>query len=606
MPFKCGILGLVLLLSNLAIASVPTHRYSFDGNANDGVGVADGTLVGSAVITNGTLVLNGTNGCVELPGDLFTNSTSLTLETWFVNTKTAASRVWYFPGSPSIGYALLLLGQSSGCYYGTNGVAGAPLALGEMYHLVWTQDHLSQTARIYLDGQLVAEDTNFTATPGTTANGYLGASSPSFPISGRIPEFRIYSNALSQLEVLQSDALGPDQVPTDGETLTSLHLRGASPLALGSFTRPFVAADFTHQTNVNLTPLVDVVLSSSDTNILRVTTDGRLQAINTGVIDLSASYGGLSDTNVVEVVPADELLLAHRYEFEGEPGKTNIVDSMGGADGTLYGRGYYTNGGQLYLSGGINGGYVDLPDGLLSGLNEVTIEAWVTQWSQSLNNSWARVFDFGSNSGAEGISYFFLTPWIYADHSTSKANVALFAVSTNSLLEESPRLFGDPSIPARFEAYFAVTYSPSRDLSKFYTNGILADSGPAPTPLNHIVDTNNWLGRSQFQSDPYFYGFFNEFRIYRTVLDHSEIAASYAMGPEVIGADFVLHARTANTNLILSWGPSAAWCMLQASPSLAPGAVWTNAPIAPVFTNGQLEVALPLADTVRFFRLGSP
>ena len=80
----CTILVL-LLLADAALASQPTHRYSFTSDANDSIGTAHGTLLGNATITDRNLVLNGTNGCVQLPANLFTNSRSLTLEIWFVN-----------------------------------------------------------------------------------------------------------------------------------------------------------------------------------------------------------------------------------------------------------------------------------------------------------------------------------------------------------------------------------------------------------------------------------------------------------------------------------------------------------------------------------------
>src|SRR5690348_4762874 len=62
-----------------------THRYSFDTDAGDSVGSADGVLQGNAYVTNGALVLDGTNSSVQLPGDLFTNYDSVSFELWFTN-----------------------------------------------------------------------------------------------------------------------------------------------------------------------------------------------------------------------------------------------------------------------------------------------------------------------------------------------------------------------------------------------------------------------------------------------------------------------------------------------------------------------------------------
>ena len=89
----------------------------------------------------------------------------------------------------------------------------------------------------------------------------------------------------------------------------------------------------------------------------------------------------------------------HRYSFENAAGDATdgvLTDSISGANGVVLGEGAEFTGGQLYLPGGGSdvAAYGDLPNGLISGLTDVTIEAWVT--NENAQN-WARVFDFGSN-----------------------------------------------------------------------------------------------------------------------------------------------------------------------------------------------------------------
>ena len=57
-------------------------------------------------------------------------------------------------------------------------------------------------------------------------------------------------------------------------------------------------------------------------------------------------------------------------------------------------------GNAVRLSG--NGEYVDLPNGIVSGLHDFTISAWV---NPSANTAWSRVFDFGTGTN----DYMFLT-----------------------------------------------------------------------------------------------------------------------------------------------------------------------------------------------------
>jgi hypothetical protein len=54
-----------------AVDEVPvlTHRYSFDNDASDSVGRANGTLEGSAAVSGGQVHLDGKRGTyVNLPG----------------------------------------------------------------------------------------------------------------------------------------------------------------------------------------------------------------------------------------------------------------------------------------------------------------------------------------------------------------------------------------------------------------------------------------------------------------------------------------------------------------------------------------------------------
>jgi hypothetical protein len=271
----------------------------------------------------------------------------------------------------------------------------------------------------------------------------------------------------------------------------------------------------------------------------------------------------------------------------------------GTAPGSLVNGGALTNGQQLYLDGAND--HVDLPDGIISSLSAVTFEAWVNGFA--LNGSfpiwWPRVFDFGG-----GGNYLFLAPSVYTDNLGTNTQFIRFAVSTNGIIAESPRLTARPWMLDGFETHLAVTYDPVANSSQLYVNGVLADTGPARYPLSIINDTNNWLGRSQYPGDTYFRGLFNEFRIYRTALEASDIAASFALGPDVIGADYALHATRTGDHLTLSWGPSASWCVLQTS--VNPGGTWTNASVAPVFTNGRLQASIPVTETTRYFRLSPP
>src|SRR5262249_19783943 len=80
---------------------VMIHRYSFQTDAADAVGNANGELLGDASISQGAVTLSGTKpSYVDLPNDLFTNLNSATLEIW-VTWKGGGpwQRIWDFGNS---------------------------------------------------------------------------------------------------------------------------------------------------------------------------------------------------------------------------------------------------------------------------------------------------------------------------------------------------------------------------------------------------------------------------------------------------------------------------------------------------------------------------
>src|SRR5271170_1223259 len=97
-------LGLPCLLP----AQTLVHRYSFASTANDSVGTANGTLVppsagkAAATISNG-LSLPGTgttgspSGYVQLPNNLLSGDTNLTIECWVTqNSARTWAEIWSF------------------------------------------------------------------------------------------------------------------------------------------------------------------------------------------------------------------------------------------------------------------------------------------------------------------------------------------------------------------------------------------------------------------------------------------------------------------------------------------------------------------------------
>ncbi len=213
-----------------------------------------------------------------------------------------------------------------------------------------------------------------------------------------------------------------------------------------------------------------------------------------------------------------------------------MLDSIGGANGVLRstpaGSVPSYDGSKVTLDGA--GGYVDLPNRMLSGLNNVTFEFWVTY---SSGGTWARLLDFGFNAnavpngedtdgtlgGAQGSNYVFIT----------LEPGPRFAITPASNGNENQVNATTAVTPGTDERHVVVTYGPARTPS-IYIDGNFAGSGAYTHPLSVITnDVNCWLGRSQW-ADPFFGGSFNEFRMHSTQLGQLEVLASRAAGPNTV------------------------------------------------------------------------
>ncbi|HLX94844.1 MAG TPA: LamG domain-containing protein [Verrucomicrobiae bacterium] len=617
------------------MAATLTHRYSFNADASDSVGGADGVLLGNAYVTNGALVLDGTNSSVQLPNDLFTNYDSISFEMWFANgaLTSPTAQLYTFSGTNGImTYALDGQGNYTSNYYvggvvllRTDSVALPIPAVANVVHLVWTQDSASQTASLYVNGLLAGQNTNFTFTPaliGSTTNDYIGgigSTSTAANFQGNILEFRAYQGAMSPLDVAVADALGPDQTRLDPGALQDLRLVAPPPTGPGALFRAGVNADFANVTNVNISTQPDLILSSDNTNVIVIAPDQRLQTVGQGVADVTASYRGFSNTLAVTVGVPQDVALIHRYSFNEQTNDWIIHDSAGDADGQIIGNTY-----QPYAFQGTNGvygtnqllttrsDYGELPPGLISCLSEVSIEAWVT-WLYSGNgipSTWQRIFDFGNYGSVGNVgstnngTYFFLTP--EAASGTGYAYPARTTISENGKLGETPILNWTNSLPLSVPVFVGVTYSPVHGVMKFYINGRPVASGIATIPLSAIVDINDWLGKSQYSDDPPFIGLYDEFRIYRGLLSDTDVAADYAAGPNAVGVDYVLHDFPSSNSLNITWGTTATNWFLESSPTLGPGATWAPVPATPMLQNGRYNVAVPISGDTGYFRLHAP
>ncbi|HYG21750.1 MAG TPA: LamG-like jellyroll fold domain-containing protein [Verrucomicrobiae bacterium] len=528
-----------------------TNRYTFATDASDSVGGQHGTVVngsiadGQVLLDNAFGVLSGdVNGkYVDLPDNLVTNYSSITMEVWVTPTHDDFTggafwnRIWDFGNTDGAAGIQPFMWMRSGNSLeavrvdvvpvgGGSLIVGTPLANQTESHIVFTVDGATSRGRLYINGVLVGSNDNFTDTPaemGSTTNNWLGRSqflNGDTYFIGSINEFRIYEGALNPLEVAANHQGGPDSLNPNPGTVTNIHLQVNSPLSIGSGTKAVVTGETTALTNsVTITDL-PISFSTGNSGIVTVDTNGNVTAVSSGTANIIATYAGVSATQAVQVI-AIPTSLVHRYSFTSDAN-----DSVGTAHGTLQGNAMIQDGRVVMDGSAAPPTYVDLPPFLIAATNlknnAFTIQTWATVYPQVA--TWARLFDFGNIAGTAGQNYAFFSP----NAGGAVRRFAIGSVGTEDQANQGGSLAGFTNV------HIACVFNPNpgRQFMGLYINGVLAGTDTAL--INSLSTINNqfsWIGRAMFAADPMFTGEVDEFRIYDGELDRFQIAASAQAGP---------------------------------------------------------------------------
>ncbi len=237
--------------------------------------------------------------------------------------------------------------------------------------------------------------------------------------------------------------------------------------------------------------------------------------------------------DVVDILGPAGLTAApiNRWSF-GETGGagTTLVDSIGGADGTIVDLGASdgnVGSGQVTLAGGAKGSsdYVDLPDDILAGLGDASIETWATQHTVQ---NWSRIFDFGENNG----NYVFMS---WSRGTNMNQDRAGMNVGGETSVDDTMAPYTLDQ-----EAHIVMTIDEDegggQTLIQLYKDGELMGGRLTDHRLSDLNDINNWLGRSQWP-DNTANASWNEFRIYDYALSGQEILGNYMAGPDAINME---------------------------------------------------------------------
>jgi hypothetical protein len=237
--------------------------------------------------------------------------------------------------------------------------------------------------------------------------------------------------------------------------------------------------------------------------------------------DSGAPPDGSPEAGSPPAAPLEDSLVL-RYDFSGDGDM--VPDLIGDQDARLFG-GTLLSPERPYINLDGVDDYVDIPNGVVSGLRSATFVAWLT-WSGGV--CWQRIFDFGISDQGEdqvgdGLTSLFMTP---------RACGREAFIARAEIGPEADTVAAAEALPTGYALQVALVIDADSQTFTLYRDTERVGEAPTSFQLEQLTDANNWLGRSQWAQDGFFKGKIGEFRIYSRALSAEEIAQVRAEGFE--------------------------------------------------------------------------
>lgn len=266
---------------------------------------------------------------------------------------------------------------------------------------------------------------------------------------------------------------------------------------------------------------------------------GRKQFVRKGIAMCAACAMTVSSLPAVFVYAdetnAPEKKLVLHYDFDSLKSGTIVNDISGnGMAGVVRPTGSEVKTesvsifGKEYTAFVMNGGqpdethtYVEMPQGILNGLEDVTISCWV--YMNSARGSYQRIWDIGSNT----TSYMYLI----ADGANS-GHTGYTSALTNSGWSNEKGPEKQTALGTGEWILTTVTFDGSEKTMSLYEDDVLIGTVQTDTDLSVLEgSTQNWIGYGQFQND-IMNGMVADFKIYNYAMTAEEISGQFAIPDE--------------------------------------------------------------------------
>lgn len=223
--------------------------------------------------------------------------------------------------------------------------------------------------------------------------------------------------------------------------------------------------------------------------------------------------------------PRETPKLKLHYDF-GKVEDTTVVDQAGDFDGSWKNKNKARHieaagNGVADFAGGAVDSYIEIPQGVLDGLQDVTVSSLVN-WNSTRPAEW--VFALGQND----THYLYLTPKYNNNNNATSGTRA--GIATNGWMNEKSAI-ASSVLPSNTWKLVTVTVQGQEGKLALYIDGQPAATGSTGgftlEQIKRATGPSGYIGKSFYSADPYFGGKIADFQIYDGALNAAEVEALY-------------------------------------------------------------------------------